>query len=56
MLLGTVFYAQIFGYFLSEAAPVRSPSVAFFIAGAGMVLVLVLFWRFAPKEEEETAA
>lgn len=55
MLVGTVFYAQVFGYFLSEAAPFRSPSVAFFIAGGGMVLVLALFWRFAPKEEERAA-
>lgn len=51
MLVGTVFYAQLFGYFLSDAAPFQSPSVSFFVAGAGMLLVLGLFLVFAPKEE-----
>jgi DHA1 family tetracycline resistance protein-like MFS transporter len=40
MLFGTVFYAQIFGFFLSPAAPFQSPAVAFFVAGAGLLATL----------------
>lgn len=43
MLFGAIFYTQAFGYFLSEAAPMRSPDVSFFIAAALMLLALGLF-------------
>lgn len=43
MLVGAVFYAQAFGFFLSEAAPVRSPDVPFFIAAALIFLALGIF-------------
>jgi DHA1 family tetracycline resistance protein-like MFS transporter len=43
MLLGTVFFAQIFGYFLQPNAPFVSPNVAFFVSGALLVVTLVLF-------------
>lgn len=42
MLFGSLFYTQVFGFFLSEAAPVRSPDVAFYIAAVLMVLALAL--------------
>ncbi len=42
-LAGTVFFSQIFGYFLSEAAPFQSPSVAYFVAAGGLVVTLGLF-------------
>lgn len=46
MLAGAIFYTQTFGYFLSEAAPIRSPDVSFFIAAALMLLALGLFlWQ-----------
>ena len=46
MLAGTVLYAQLFGWFMSDAAPFRSPNVPFFVAGAGMALTLTLYlWR-----------
>lgn len=45
MLVGAIFYTQAFGYFLSAAAPVRSPDVSFFIAAALMLLALGLFIR-----------
>jgi DHA1 family tetracycline resistance protein-like MFS transporter len=41
MLFGTVFYAQIFGYFMSPAAPFQSPNIAYFVAGAGLLATLV---------------
>lgn len=49
MLCGTVFFAQVFGYFLSADAPVQSPDVAFFIAGAILCGALALFAAFARK-------
>jgi DHA1 family tetracycline resistance protein-like MFS transporter len=37
MLLGTVFFAQVFGYFMREDAPFQSPNVAFYLGGIGLV-------------------
>ncbi|MBD3786050.1 MAG: TCR/Tet family MFS transporter [Sphingomonadales bacterium] len=48
MLLGTLFFTQVFGYFLSEAAPVRTPDAAYFVAAGVLGLALVLYlpqWR-----------
>lgn len=46
MLVGAIFYTQAFAYFLSEAAPVRSPDVSYFIAAALMLAALALFlWQ-----------
>lgn len=53
MLLGTVFFAQLFGYFMSEEAPFQSPNVSYFVAGAGMALTLVLFlWLIGHARDE----
>lgn len=41
MLAGTVFFAQVFGLFLS--GPMAAPNIAFFIAGGGLFLTLGLF-------------
>ena len=43
MLVGTVFYTQVFGYFLAPNSPFPSPNVPFYIAGAGLLLTLALF-------------
>jgi MFS transporter, DHA1 family, tetracycline resistance protein len=43
MLFGTVFFAQIFGYFMQPGAPVVSPDIAFFVAGALLTATLLLF-------------
>jgi len=40
MLFGSLFYTQVFGFFLSDAAPVNSPDIAFYIAAVLMVLAL----------------
>ena len=49
MLLGTVFFAQIFGYFMREDAPFQSPDVAFYVAGVGLVatggLMFAVLWK-----------
>jgi len=37
MLLGTVFFAQVFGYFMREDAPFQSPNVAFYLGGIGLM-------------------
>jgi MFS transporter, DHA1 family, tetracycline resistance protein len=49
MLLGQVFYAQLFRYFLTESAPFQSPNVAFFVASAGVVASLALFVYLVPR-------
>jgi DHA1 family tetracycline resistance protein-like MFS transporter len=54
MLLGTVFYAQLFGYFMSDTAPFQSPNVAYYVAGGGMALTLVIFlWLIGHERDAE---
>lgn len=43
MLAGTLFFAQVFGFFLSDAAPFRSPDMAYFIAAAVLAAALGVF-------------
>ena len=43
LLLGTVFYSQIFGRFMQPGSGFQSPAKGFFIAAAGLVLTLGLF-------------
>jgi len=45
MLAGTLFFAQVFGYFLSDAAPVQSPDAAYFVAALLLVVPFALLWR-----------
>jgi DHA1 family tetracycline resistance protein-like MFS transporter len=52
MLAGTVFFSQIFGYFM-QAGSVQSPNVGFFVAGAGMVLALLMFITLVKPEEKK---
>ena len=52
MLVGTVFYAQLFGYFMSDAAPFQSPNVAYYVAGAGMALTFAVFLWLIGHERE----
>ena len=50
MLGGTVFFSQIFGYFMQPTAPFISPDVAYFTAAALLVVVLGMFAALRPKE------
>lgn len=43
MLFGTVFFTQVFGYFLKPGAVVSSPDVIFYIASTLFVATLLLF-------------
>ena len=45
MLLGNVFFAQLFGHFMQPNAIIVSPNVAFYVAGAVMLVSLLLFLR-----------
>jgi MFS transporter, DHA1 family, tetracycline resistance protein len=49
MLLGTVFYAQIFGYFTGKEAPVYSPSMAFYVAAALAVATIAYFVLYTKR-------
>ncbi|MBC7735730.1 MAG: TCR/Tet family MFS transporter [Candidatus Saccharibacteria bacterium] len=55
-LAGTVFFSQIFGYFLSENAPFQSPSVAFIVAAGGLVATLGLFVALIKPPAREAQA
>lgn len=43
MLIGTVFYSQVFGYFMRPDAPMVSPNIGYWIGAAAMVAVTVYF-------------
>jgi MFS transporter, DHA1 family, tetracycline resistance protein len=47
MLLGTVFFSQVFAWFMQPNAIVQSPNVAMFIAAGFLGLTLLLFMRVA---------
>lgn len=49
MLAGTLFFTQIFGWFLSDAAPFRSAGMAYFVAAGVLVLAFALFRRQMPR-------
>jgi MFS transporter, DHA1 family, tetracycline resistance protein len=51
MLGGTVFFSQIFGFFMQPDAPVRSPDIAFFVAGVLMLAALALFVATVPRAQ-----
>lgn len=52
MLAGTVFFSQIFGYFMAEGS-IKSPDVGFFLAAVGIGFALVLYVAFVPREEKK---
>jgi MFS transporter, DHA1 family, tetracycline resistance protein len=45
MLLGNVFFSQLFGHFMQPNAILVSPDVAYYAAAAVMLISLVLFLR-----------
>jgi MFS transporter, DHA1 family, tetracycline resistance protein len=49
-LVGTLLFTQIFSFFMSSDAPVRSPDIAFFVAGA--VLVAAFAWFLVQSRHE----
>ncbi len=51
MLAGTVFFAQVFGWFMRPEAANPSPDVPYFVAGAGLVLTLAAMIWVTRKEE-----
>ena len=55
MLAGTVFFSQVFGYFLSPGAPFQSASVGFVIAAGGLAVTLVLFLWLVRRPEVAVA-
>lgn len=55
MLFGTVFFGQVFGYFMSGTAPITSPDVGFWIAG-GVVAAAALLFVFVMPQALRTKA
>lgn len=53
MLFGTVFFSQIFGWFMAEGRGWQSPDVAYWVAAACLGLTLVLFLALTRAEERQ---
>jgi MFS transporter, DHA1 family, tetracycline resistance protein len=49
MLIGTLAFTQVFGYFMHENAILRSPDVGYFLAAALCLLALVMLGRIKQK-------
>lgn len=49
MLFGTVFFGQVFGFFMGQGAPIRSPDVAYFIAAGLIALAAILYIWLVPS-------
>ncbi len=49
MLAGTVFFGQVFGYFMGPAAPFQSPDVVYWIAAALAVLAIFGYVLAVPE-------
>lgn len=49
MLFGTVFFGQMFGYFMSGNAPITSPDVSYWIAGGVVGVAALLFVYVMPQ-------
>jgi DHA1 family tetracycline resistance protein-like MFS transporter len=49
MLFGTVFFGQIFGFFMGQGAPIRSPDVAYFVAAGLIALAAILYLWLVPS-------
>ena len=50
-LCGTVFFAQMFGYFMSPVAPFQNPAMGFFIASVGLTMTTGLYLWLVRKPE-----
>jgi DHA1 family tetracycline resistance protein-like MFS transporter len=49
MLVGTVFFGQVFGFFMADGRTWQSPDVGYFFAAAGLAGVTLLFMRLVPS-------
>ncbi len=56
MLAGTVFFSQVFGYFLNPADPVPTAGTAYFFAAGFLALALGMFVVFTRKAPVPSAA
>jgi DHA1 family tetracycline resistance protein-like MFS transporter len=45
---GTLFFTQVFGFFMAEGRSFQSPSIGYYFEAGLMALALVLFIRFVP--------
>ena len=43
MLTGTLFYSQLFGYFMRPDAPFVTPVISFYVAAALLLIALAMF-------------
>jgi len=51
MLVGTVFFAQVFGWFMREGAEPPAPEMPFFVAGVGLLATLFVMIRVTQRQK-----
>jgi MFS transporter, DHA1 family, tetracycline resistance protein len=51
MLIGTILFSQVFGYFMQAERGAPSPDIAFFMAAALLLAVLVIFVRVVRRHD-----
>ncbi|WP_395539722.1 TCR/Tet family MFS transporter [Neotabrizicola sp. sgz301269] len=51
MLAGTIVFSQIFAHFMAEGRDWQSPGMAFFVAGAFILVALVMFVALTRRED-----
>jgi MFS transporter, DHA1 family, tetracycline resistance protein len=56
MLIGTVAFSQVFGFFMQAERGAPSPNVAFFLAAALLLAVLAIYLRVVRRTAANTAA
>ena len=56
MLAGTVFFSQVFGYFMQPDAPIISPAISFFFAAAILAVALAMFVALYRDQPMRSAA
>ncbi len=53
MLIGTVFFAQVFGWFMQPTSPIITPSAGYVIAAAILTGVLAFFLLLRQPRAED---
>ncbi|MFM2355986.1 MAG: hypothetical protein RLZZ528_1722 [Pseudomonadota bacterium] len=55
MLLGTVFFSQVFGFFMLPEAPVQTPDMAFYVAAGFIGVAFLMYLALVPGRAREAA-
>lgn len=56
MLMGTITFSQVFGFFMQPSSPVQSPDIAFFLASALLAGTLALYLAVVRRPRAASAS